>query len=256
MKQLWFRSALIALCLIASGCGSSASEAGSSEDVTVTVFAAASLTGTFPELGETFEAEHPGVRVAFNFAGSPTLAEQINQGAAADVFASANQASMSTVTRTGLNAADSIVFASNRLTIAVPPDNPARIRTFADLAAPGLALVVCAPAVPCGEARVQVELATGVRLSPVSEEQAVSDVMAKVLAGEADAGLVFQTDAIAAGEAVLAVDFPESSVAITQNAIVALTGGSQAELGQQFVDLVLSEEGQSVLAAAGFGPAP
>ncbi|MFZ1410193.1 MAG: molybdate ABC transporter substrate-binding protein [Micropruina sp.] len=255
MKQLRLGSAVVALCLIASGCGFSTSEAGS-KDVTVTVFAAASLTGTFTDLGVVFEAKHPGVRVAFNFAGSPTLAEQIDQGAAADVFASADQASMTTVTRTGLSAGDSIVFASNRLTIAVPPDNPAKIAGFADLATPGLALVVCAPSVPCGAARVQVEQATGVRLSPVSEEQAVSDVMAKVLAGEADAGLVFQTDAIAAGEAVLAVDFPESSVAITQNAIVALTGGSQAELGQQFVDLVLSEEGRSVLAAAGFGPAP
>lgn len=258
MKKLAL--ALAALLLLA-GCGTAPAAgittgtAGTTPapSKTVTVFAAASLKATFTELGKTFEAGHPGVKVTFNFAGSQTLAEQITQGAPADAFASANEATMKTVTAAGLNAGEATLFATNRLTIAVPPTNPAGIATFADLAKPGLKLVVCAPAVPCGAATQTVSKATGVTLKPVSEEQSVTDVLGKVQTGEADAGLVYSTDVISVGGKVKGIDFPESSQAINKNSIVALRGGPQAALGQAFVDLVLSAEGRAVLKAAGFG---
>ena len=258
MKKLAL--ALTALLLLA-GCGTSAAvstpniTAGTTAATskTVTVFAAASMKATFTGLGKTFEAHHPGVQVTFNFAGSQTLAEQITQGAPADAFAAANEATMKTVTTAGLNSGDAQQFATNRLTIAVPPTNPAGIATFADLAKPGLKLVVCAPAVPCGAATQTISKATGVTLKPVSEEQSVTDVLGKVQTGEADAGLVYSTDVTSAAGRVTAIDFPEASRAINTNSIVALKNGPQAALGQAFVDLVLSAEGQAVLKAAGFG---
>ncbi len=249
-------AALAGLALTATGCAATpATGPGAGEAKTVTVFAAASMKATFTALGKTFEADHPGVTVTFNFAGSQTLAEQIVNGAPADVFASANESNMKAITDAGLNAAEPTLYATNQLAIAVPPDNPAGITSWNDLTKKGLKLVVCAPAVPCGAATQKVAEATGAALTPVSEEQAVSDVLAKVQAGEADAGLVYQTDVIGAGDTVKGIDFPESTTAINRNPIVALTNGRQAALGQEFVDLVLSAEGQQVLAAAGFGSA-
>ena len=251
---------LVSVALAASGCGSSAQpNAGGSPasgGTTVTVFAAASMKATFTTLGRSFETTHAGTRVAFNFAGSQTLAAQITQGAAADVFASADEASMAIVTGAGLNSGVSRRYATNRLSIAVPPDNPAGIAAFADLAKPGLKLVICAAPVPCGAATLKLQTATGVTLTPVSEEQSVTDVLAKVEAGEADAGLVYSTDVIAAGEKVRGIAFSEAARAINSNSIVALKASSQAAPGQQFVDLVLSADGQKVLAEAGFGAAP
>ena len=252
-------AALLGLSLAAAGCSSGSPSSGSDSSAgptkTVTVFAAASMTKTFTELGKTFEASHAGTKVTFNFAGSQTLAEQITQGAQADVFASANADNMKTVTDAKLNAAEPQNYATNKLEIAVPADNPAKIATFQDLAKKGVKVVVCAPAVPCGAATVKVEKATGVTLSPVSEEQAVTDVLAKVQTGEADAGLVYKTDVLSAGDSVKGIPFPEANEAVNKNSIVALKGGPQAALGQQFVDLVLSSDGQKVLADAGFGPA-
>ena len=242
--------AFTAVALMASGC---APASGSAK--TVTVFAAASMKATFTQLGKTFEASHSGVTVTFNFAGSQTLAEQIVNGAPADAFASANEANIKTVTDAGLTAAAPTLYATNQLMIAVPPDNPAGITGWTDLAKPGLKLVVCAPAVPCGSATEKIEKATGTTLTPVSEEQAVSDVLAKVQAGEADAGLVYRTDVLGAKDSVKGIEFPESAKAINNNSIAALKKGPQAALGQEFVDLVLSAEGQKVLADAGFGPA-
>ena len=249
-------AALLGLSLAVAGCSSSsAPESSTTESTkTVTVFAAASMKTTFTELGKTFEASHAGTKVTFNFAGSQTLAEQITQGAQVDAFASANEANMKTVTDAGLNAAEPKIYATNVLEIAVPPDNPAGVASFADLAKKDVKVVVCAPAVPCGAATEKVEKATGITLSPVSEEQAVTDVLAKVQAGEADAGLVYKTDVLSAGDTVKGVPFPESKEAINKTSIVGLKG-PQAALGQEFVDLVLSSDGQKVLATAGFGPA-
>lgn len=253
----------LATAVLVAGCSSDDAGSGtastpgspSAAAAEVTVYAAASLQSTFTELATIFEADHPGTTVTFNFAGSQTLAEQITQGAPADVLAAANESTMNTVSDAGLTATDPAIFATNQLMIAVPPDNPAGITGFADLAQEGLALVVCAPEVPCGAATEKVEQATGITVSPVSEEQSVTDVLAKVQAGEADAGLVYRTDVIAAGDTVTGIDFPESAEAVNRNPIAALKDGPQAALGQEFVDLVLSQQGQQVLADAGFGSA-
>lgn len=248
-------AALLPLLLAATGCAVPPAGANPAPTgpTTVTVFAAASLKTTFTTLGTTFEASHPGVTVVLNVAGSQALAEQLIQGASADVFASANEANMATVTAAGLNAAPPRTFARNTLAIAVPPDNPADVTSFKDLARPGLKLVVCAPVVPCGAAAVKIQRATGVALTPVSEEQSVSDVLAKVESGEADAGLVYRTDVLAARGRVLDVPFPEAASVGNDNSIVALRSGGRAALGQQFVELVLNPDGQKVLADAGFG---
>jgi molybdate transport system substrate-binding protein len=242
-------SALIGLGLALSGCSAPASTP------TLTVFAAASMKSTFTALGQKFEAAHPGVKVTFNFAGAQTLSDQIIQGASADLFTSANEANMKPITDGALNASEVKIYASNQLEIAVPPSNPAKIHSFADLGGKDVKLVICAVAVPCGSATQKVVAATGVTLHPVSEEQAVTDVLAKVVAGEADAGLVYRTDVISAGDKVLGVSFPESAKAINRNTIVTLKKASQPALAQQFVDLVMSAEGQKVLADAGFGAA-
>jgi molybdate transport system substrate-binding protein len=222
---------------------------------TLTVFAAASLTTTFEQIGEEFEKEHDGVKVEFSFGGSSDLVAQIQQGAPADVLASADTANMDKVTADDLQADDPQDFASNTLEIAVPPDNPAGIASFADLAKDGVNVVVCAPAVPCGAATVRAEEATGVDLQPVSEEQSVTDVLAKVTSGEADAGLVYVTDVAAAGDDVLGIILPESGDIVNTYPIVALEGAADPTLAQEFVDLVLSDTGQSILGDAGFAPA-
>ena len=227
----------------------------SSEARTLTVFAAASMEPTFTELAKTFEDEHEGVKVVFNFAGSQDLQEQIVEGAPADVFASANEKQMAPVVEAGLNSSEPIIYATNELTIVTPPDNPAQIATFQDLTKEGLLLVICAPEVPCGAATQKVVEASGVTLKPVSEEQSVTDVLSKVQAGEADAGLVYKTDAISAGDTVEAIAFPESADAVNKNPIVAVTTGAEPELGQEWVDFILSDSVQQILKDAGFGPA-
>jgi molybdate transport system substrate-binding protein len=217
------------------------------------VYAAASLTATFTEIGTEFEKEHDGVTVEFSFGGSSDLVAQLQEGAPADVFASADEANMEKLTGDDLQAGDPQSFATNTLEIVTPPDNPAGITTFADLAEEGVDLVVCAPAVPCGSATVKAQDATGVTLSPVSEEQSVTDVLAKVTSGQADAGLVYVTDVTAAGDAVHGVPFPESDDVVNTYPIVALEDSEHADLAQDFVDLVLGDTGQGVLAEAGFG---
>lgn len=267
-RRTWRRTPLTlaaaAVCAIAlAACGGegaseptpAATDAAPAEDVSLTVFAAASLQQTFTELGESFEAAHDDVTVTFSFAGSSDLAAQIIEGAPADVFAAANEATMATVVDSELTAVEPIAFATNVLTIVTPPGNPAEVASFADLATPGLALVVCADQVPCGAATARIEEATGITLSPVSEESAVTDVLGKVTSGEADAGLVYVTDAAGAGDAVTEIPFPESSGAVTTYPIAPLAEASDAAVAQAFVDFVLSDAAQSVLREAGFAPA-
>jgi molybdate transport system substrate-binding protein len=257
MKR-WFTT-VAALLLVAGGaaaCGGDDDEGGggdAAEETTLTVFAAASLTSTFEQLGEDFEAEHDGVTVEFNFAGSSDLVSQIQGGAPADVFASADEANMEKITTDSLNGSDPELFATNTLEIAVPPDNPAGVQSFQDLAKPGLNLVICAPDVPCGAAAQGVAESAGVELKPVSEEQSVTDVLAKVTSGEADAGLVYVTDVIAAGEDVEGIEFPESEAAVNQYPIATVADSENADLAQEFVDLILSDTGQTVLQDDGFG---
>jgi molybdate transport system substrate-binding protein len=218
----------------------------------ITVFAAASLKSTFTELGEQFEKDYTGTKVTFSFAGSSDLVTQLTQGAPADVFASADTKNMIKATDAGLVTGEPVNFASNTLTIVTPPGNPKHIASFADLAKPGTQVVVCAPQVPCGSATVTVEQSTGVTLAPVSEESAVTDVLGKITAGQAHAGLVYVTDAEGAGNKVTSVPFAESEGAVNTYPIALLKDSKNTATAQKFVDLVASADGQKVLATAGF----
>jgi molybdate transport system substrate-binding protein len=218
----------------------------------LTVFAAASLKSTFTELGAQFEKSHPGTTVTFNFAGSSDLVAQLTQGAPADVFASADTNNMTKAVDGGLIEGEPVDFATNTLTIVTPPGNPKGIASFADLARAGTQVVVCAPQVPCGSATEKVEKATGVTLTPVSEESAVTDVLSKITSGQADAGLVYVTDAAGAGDKVTAIPFPQSGAAVNTYPIAALSEALNPAAAQGFVDLVTGPQGLEVLSAAGF----
>lgn len=247
---------LAAFAFILGACSSATDNGdtnGDVEEVTLTVFAAASLTDTFTELGSTFEADNPGVTVSFNFAGSSDLVAQIQDGAPADVFASADSKNMDKAVDGDVVSGNPALFATNTLIIATPPENPANIETFADLAKPGLKLVICAPQVPCGNATVVVAESVGVKLAPVSEEQSVTDVLGKVRSGDADAGLVYVTDVAGAGDKVLGIEFPESSAQVNKYPIVGLKNSEHAELANAFVEFITSADAQVVFAAAGFG---
>jgi molybdate transport system substrate-binding protein len=244
-------AALLALALAVTACGSEAApqEAGR----TLTVFAAASLTESFGALGKRFEAQNSGVSVKFSFEGSSALVQKLTQGAKADVFASADQANMDKATKGGVIDGQPSVFATNRLAIAVGKGNPKGVKGLADLAKDGLTVVVCAPQVPCGSAAKKVQQTSGVTLKPASEEQDVKSVLAKVRSGDADAGLVYVTDATSAAAQVDKVDFPESAGAVNSYPIAVVKDAPQADLARLFRDFVLSAEGKQELAKAGFG---
>ncbi|MET0897745.1 MAG: molybdate ABC transporter substrate-binding protein [Mycobacterium sp.] len=233
---------------------SSAAESTSAEGATgeITVFAAASLKSTFTELGAQLEAANPGTKVNLNFAGSSDLVTQLAQGAPGDVFASADEKNMTKAVDGDLVAGEPVDFATNTLTIVTAPGNPKGIASFADLAKPDTSVVVCAPQVPCGSATEKVEEATGVTLAPVSEESAVTDVLGKITSGQADAGLVYVTDAKGAGDKVTEVPFLESSGAVNTYPIAVLAASANSTTAQTFVDFVTGPEGQKVLSEAGF----
>jgi molybdate transport system substrate-binding protein len=239
---------VLSLALV-SGCGSSTTAAHSGK---IIVFAAASLKKSFTDIGEQFKTDNPGASVEFSFAGSSDLVTQLTQGAPADVFASADTKNMDKAARGGLLAGGPVNFASNTLTIAVAPGNPKKIASLADLARSGLDVVVCASQVPCGSATQKVEQTTGVHLTPASEESSVADVLNKVTTGQADAGLVYVTDAITAGDKVTAVPFAEAAGAVNTYPIAALKGSKNPDLARKFVEMVTGVAGQEVLSAAGF----
>ena len=246
------------LGLAVAGCSSSdqasspSSTTGAAAGGKLIVFAAASLKKSFTEIGEQFKTDNPGADVEFSFAGSSDLVTQLTQGAPADVFASADTKNMDKAAQAGLLAGNPVNFASNTLTIVVAPGNPKKIGSFKDLAQPGLSVVVCAPQVPCGSATQKVEQAAGVRLNPVSEESQVTDVLTKVETGQADAGLVYVTDVIGAGNKVTGVPFPEAANAVNTYPIGVLKESKNQDLASKFVALVTSDSGQKVLSAAGF----
>lgn len=237
-----------------AGADSGAAGSGAKPGGTITVFAAASLKTTFTQLARAFEAENPGTTVTLSFAGSSDLASQISQGAPADVFAAADTDTMQKLQDDGLTDGTPRNFATNTLAIAVPPGNPAGITALKDLARPGVKLVTCASQVPCGAATAKAAEAAGVALRPVSEENAVTDVLGKVTSGEADAGLVYGTDIKAAGSKVAGIQFPESGSAVNTYPITGVAGSRNKATAGAFLDLVAGPEGQKVLAAAGFGP--
>ncbi|WP_328345636.1 molybdate ABC transporter substrate-binding protein [Micromonospora sp. NBC_00421] len=241
-----------------AGCGGNkagspgAAPSGTGVTGTVTVFAAASLTESFTRIGKDFEAAHPGVVVRFNFAGSSALATQINQGAPADVFASAAPKNMQPVTDAGNADGAPVVFAKNQLVIAVPEGNPKGIGALTDLTRPGLKVARCAEQVPCGAAATRVLTAAQVELTPVTLEQDVKGALSKVKLGEVDAALVYRTDTRAADADVDGVEFPESAGAINDYPIVVLKNAANKPGAQAFVAFVRSGQGTTVLTAAGF----
>lgn len=236
---------LVILSLTA--CGSTSPTA----DATLNVYAAASLQAPFENIAVKFEADHSEVSVRLNFAGSSDLATQIIAGAPAEVFASANAATMDRVAAEGLLAATPRTFATNTLTIAVAAGNPLGIDSLESLGDPDVSTVLCAPQVPCGAAAEAVQELSGIPIESVSEEGSVTDVLGKVSSGQADAGLVYVTDVQAAGGAVESVPFDAAGQAV--NAYPIAVTGSGGELAQAFVDLVTAPPGQEILSAYGFG---
>jgi molybdate transport system substrate-binding protein len=239
-----------AALLLLTGCAGSPAPAESDEAAlsgSLTVYAAASLSASFDEIGEAFTAEHPEVQFSAVYDGSSTLATQILEGAPADVFASADQANM---TKAADATGDPAVFASNTLVIAVPAGNPAGVASLADLA--DVVTVLCAPEVPCGAASASLLDAADVSVDASSLEQNVTAVLTKVAAGEADAGLVYATDVIGRDDVEAIVPEGADDV-VNLYEIAAVTDAANSEAADAFVDFVLSGEGQAILETYGFG---
>ncbi len=268
MRRIAMTVTALAALAAAAGCSSSSSSSSSAPAAsasssaaatsaaalpagTITVFAAASLTGTFTELGKEFEAAHPGVTVKFSFGASSTLATQITTGAPADVFASAAPANMDTVVKAN-DASSPTNFAKNTAEIAVPPSNPASVTTVNDLAKSSVKVALCQPQVPCGVVASEVFKNAGITVKPVTLEPDVKSTLTQVETGNVDAGVVYVTDVKAAGAKVKGVVIPASENASTEYPIAALTHSTQMASAQAFVAFVLSPAGQSVLTAAGF----
>lgn len=243
--------------LVLAACGGSGGTASSSPPSTsmnghVNVFAAASLTLSFNALGVAFHRANPGVGVNFNYAGTPTLVRQIEQGAPADVFASADTTNMDKLTADGFTSGSPRVFARNHLEIVVAPGNPKGITGLADLAKAGVIYISEGPTVPAGKYSLQALAAAGVKVMPKSLETSVTAVISKIELGEADAGIVYTTDVSAAGNKVQGVPIPAANSVIAKYPLVAVKGTKHPEAASAFIAYVLSAPGQSTLASFGF----
>lgn len=252
---------MMGLLILAAAC---ASPGTASAPQTLTVFAASSLLDAFAEVGEAFEAANPGVAVVFNFDGSQSLRTQLEQGAAADVFAPANQKEMEAlISQSLISNNQSQTFVANQLVVILPSDNPANIQTLADLAHPGLLLVLAAEEVPVGQysrealGKLEAEFGPGfkdqVLANIVSEENNVKQVVAKVQLGEADAGIVYGSDAVASPD-LGRLAIPAEYNVTANYPIAALTNAPNRDLAETFVAYVLSPDGQATLAKWGFSP--
>ena len=262
------KASLLYVVLLAFGIFSKL-QAEDAEPKPLTVFAAASLTESFKEIGVQFEKEHPGVKVVFNFGGSNQLRMQLDQGAKADVFASANTKEMDAAVKSGLTAADAPkVFVRNKLAVILPKNNPAKIEKLSDLSRKGLKVVLAAEQVPVGKYALESltkmsgdpqlgpEFKTQVLANIVSREENVKAVVTKVRLGEADAGIAYVSDYQGAAAQDLAVlEIPDNFNPIAEYPIAALSKAIQPETARQFVAWVLSEKGQDALKKYGFLPA-
>jgi len=245
--------AVAALALAACGGDDSGGGSGGQSPTEIKVFAAASLTAAFTELGQQYGSANGGTKVTLNFAGSQALATQIQQGAPADVFASADIPNMDKVkdlVGTPQN------FASNLLQVVVEKGNPKGVKGLEDLANPDLKVVLAAPDVPAGKYAQQALEKAGVTVKPVSEEDNVKAVVTKVSLGEADAGIVYVTDVTAGGDKVEGVDIPEELNVVATYPIATVKASKAQDQAQAFMDLVLSAQGQQVLEQYGFLPPP
>ena len=254
------RCAVIAAGLAAvavAGCSSSSSSSPSTTSSskpaagTITVFAAASLTGTFTQLGTQFESAHPGDTVKFSFGPSSGLATQITSGAPADVFASAAPGNMQDVVSAG-DASNPQDFAKNTMEVAVPPNNPAKVKSVNDLTKKSVKVALCQPQVPCGVVAAEVFKNVGITVKPVTLQPDVKSVLTQVETGNVDAGMVYVTDVMAAGSKVKGVTIPANDNASTLYPIATITSSKEKSIADAFVAYVLSPAGQNVLTAAGF----
>ena len=227
---------------------------GSSEPRTskIRVLAAASLTESFTRFEAVYEDKHTGVDVELSFDSSSILVEQLRQGLAADVLATADGTSMARAQKYDLLKGAPMPFATNSLTLITPPGNPAGVNGVADL--PGKTLAVCVPAAPCGAATIELFKLNDLEIKAATEEQNVKGVLTKVTLGEVDAGLVYASDALAAGDKVQTIPTKNASEVIIADPIALLAGTGNPEAAQDWIDLVLSVEGQKILASFGFGP--
>lgn len=269
MKHLALIFIFIAILLVACGQTPTSAQVGATatemtQPMTLTVFAAASLTDAFTEIGKAFEVSHPNVSVVFSFAGSQILRTQIEQGAEPDIFASANELEMDTLVSDGLVAADAPqTFVTNKLVIVLPPNNPADVQTLADLARPGLKLVLAASDVPAGKYTRQVlenlnglygsDFSTKVLANVVSDEENIRLVLTKVQLGEADAGSVYASDAVAAPD-LLTLPIPDPYNVVAEYPIAAPVGAPSPQMAATFIAYVLSPDGQAVMEKWGFTP--
>ena len=242
--------------VIAAGCIGQPGEGPPRPTGSISVFAAASLTDAFKAIGTSFEKTNAGTTVKFNFAGSPTLVTQIEQGAKADVFASADTTNMDRLTTDGFTtSAPPVVFAHNKLEIVVAPNNPKHIASLADLARPGVIYISAGPTVPAGKYALQALARAGVKVTPKSLETDVKSVVSKVQLGEADAGIVYATDVKAAGDKVSGVEIPDQFNIIATYPIATVKDTTNRGTADVFIQFIQSTEGQAILATYGFQPA-
>ncbi len=251
-------ASLAVMGLVAASCGASddadePATTGTTVSGDLVVFAAASLTDAFSELGDAFAAANPDASVTFNFAASSALVAQIIEGAPADVYASADLTNMARLTDAGASAGEPVVFANNLSEIVVAPGNPLGIAGVEDLANGDLIVVVCAPEVPCGTYASQIFDSAGVDAAVDSYEENVRAVLTKVTLGEADAGIVYATDVIAAGDEADGVEIPADLDVVAEYPIAVTADAPNPDAAQAFIDVVLGAEGQAVLASHGFG---
>lgn len=238
---------LVGLALLVTGCSNGA---GGATKTDLTVFAAASLKAPFEEIGRQFSAAHPDVKVSFNFAGSQSLVDQLGEGARADVLATADEKSMAKATEKKL-VGETTIFATNTLVLVTPPNNPAKVTGLND-SLNGHKLVICADEVPCGRATQTLAKNLGVTLKPVSQENSVTSVLAKVTSGEADVAVVYATDAKGAGDKVQTVTIDGADKVVNKYPIAQTSATSNKDAVASFMAYV-QKQGRSVMEEHGFG---
>lgn len=248
----------VVVAFLLAGCGGaggstssgSASESGA-PPVTLTILAAASFTDVLPQVAEEYMTEHPNVTIDVSFGSSAALAQQVVSGAPADAIITASSKTMQPVTEADVAVGEPVTIAQNRLEIAVPADNPGNVATLQDFTKPDLKLALCAESVPCGTAADQAFAKAGITPSVDTREQDVRAVLTKVQLGEVDAGIVYRTDVVAAGDQVKGVTIPDADNVTVQNQAVAIKGDNE-EAATEFVEFLSDDAAQDAFSAAGF----
>jgi molybdate transport system substrate-binding protein len=240
---------LVAAAMLVTGCGGSSS--GGTSTTKLVVFAASSLTEAFTTMQKSFEATHPNVNVVLSFDSSSVLVQQVESGASADVMATADEESMQPLVDKSLVSGTPTAFATNHLIVVTPKDNPGNVTGLRSLSKVGF--VECDPSAPCGKASQHVLASAGVTAKPKSLEQNVKSVLTKITTGEADAGLVYVTDAVAAGNQVRSFPIPANENVTTKDLVATIKASAHKHVAKEWIDYVTSPAGQNVLRKASFG---